>query len=67
MTALQTPIVGSPDVLGASDPVRAPDYDWPLSPLLELWALRVRLDALITKGEAREGWVSCRLLRRTMG
>jgi hypothetical protein len=43
------------------------DYDWPPSPLLELWALRVRLDAACRKGESREGWVSCRVLRRAIG
>jgi hypothetical protein len=34
---------------------------------MELWALRVRLDAACRKGEAREGWVSCRVLRRALG
>ena len=41
--------------------------DWPSSPEMELWALRVRLDAACRKGEAREGWVSCRVLRRALG
>jgi hypothetical protein len=43
------------------------DYDWPPSPALELWALKLRLDAACRKGEAREGWVSCRILRRAFG
>ena len=65
MTALHAPH----DPLDAPPaPVRVgtPEYDWPPSPLLELWALRVRIDALCRKGEAREGWVSCRVLRRAM-
>jgi hypothetical protein len=41
--------------------------DWPTTPEMELWALRVRIDAACRKGEAREGWVSCRVLRRTLG
>ena len=64
MTALQAP--GGVDAGRATVPVRTPEYEWPPSPLLELWALRVRVDALCRKGEAREGWVSCRLLRRAM-
>jgi len=43
------------------------DYDWPPSPALELWALKLRLDAACRKGEAGQGWVPCRVLRRSMG
>ncbi len=43
------------------------EYDWPQSPLLELWALRVQLDAACRKGEARQGWIPCRVVRRVLG
>ncbi len=43
------------------------EYDWPSSPQLELWAIKIRLDAACRKGEARQGWVSCRVLRATLG
>ena len=65
MTVLDVPPAGVPSRLAG--PLWANDYDWPPSPLLELLALRVRLEAACRKGEAREGWVSCRVLRRAMG
>ena len=43
------------------------DYDWPPSPLLELWALQIRLEAACRKGESRQGWVPCRVLRQVIG
>jgi hypothetical protein len=46
---------------------RASDYDWPQSPALELLALRVQLEAACRKGEARQGWIPCRVVRRAMG
>lgn len=45
----------------------ASDFDWPESPALELWALRVRLDAACRKGEQKQGWVPCRVIRRSLG
>lgn len=62
MTVEQAPC--GADGSRASVPARGGEYDWPSSPLLELWAMRVRLDAACRKGEAREGWVSCRVLRK---
>jgi hypothetical protein len=44
----------------------AADYDWPSSPALELWALRVRLDAACRRGESRQGWVPCRVIRQAI-
>lgn len=82
MTALPAPRVRlevvpdpAPSLTAVPDPApapprplpRTPDYDWPASPALELWALKVRLEALCRKGDRREGWVSCRLIRRAMG
>lgn len=53
---------------GAVAPTSVPDwsreYDWPHSAEMELWALRVRIEAACRKGEARQGWVSCRVLRQ---
>jgi hypothetical protein len=43
------------------------DYDWPPSPALELWALKLRLDAACRRGEARQGWVPCRVIRSSIG
>ena len=51
MTALQAPR-GSLELVPTEAPVRTPEYDWPDSPLFELWALRIRIDALCRKGEA---------------
>jgi hypothetical protein len=48
-------------------PPNANDYEWPRSAALELWALRVQLDAACRKGEARQGWIPCRVIRRVMG
>ena len=42
-------------------------YDWPQSPALELLALRVKLDAACRKGEARQGWIPCRVVRKALG
>ena len=71
MTALDAePRPGQPAAPGRHrrpDPVPGSEFDWPASPEMELWALRVRIDAACRKGEAREGWVSCRVLRRTLG
>jgi hypothetical protein len=61
LTSSPAPVPLPPTALAATD------FDWPASPMLELWALRVRLDAACRKGEARQGWVSCRVLRRAMG
>jgi hypothetical protein len=43
------------------------EYDWPASPHLELWAMKIRVDAACRKGEARQGWVSCRVLGAVVG
>ena len=66
MSALQTPR-GNLELVPTAAPATTPEYDWPSSPLFELWALRIRIDARCRQGEAREGWVSCRVLRKTMG
>ena len=65
MTALPAPR-GDLELVPTAAPATTPEYDWPDSPLFELWALRIRIDALCRKGEAREGWVSCRVLRRAV-
>jgi hypothetical protein len=43
------------------------DYTWPPSPHWALYALRVRLAAACVRGEARQGWVPCRVVRRIAG
>jgi hypothetical protein len=48
-------------------PPTARDYEWPASAELELWALRIRLEAVCRKGEARQGWVPCRVVRKMIG
>jgi len=45
----------------------ADDYAWPESPALELWALRTRLEAACRRGETRQGWVPCRVIRQAIG
>jgi hypothetical protein len=42
-------------------------YDWPTSPHLDAWAMRVRLDALCRVHEAKQGWIPCRVVRRIVG
>ena len=42
------------------------DYDWPASAALDLWALRVRLEAACRRGESRQGWVPCRVIRHAI-
>ena len=48
-------------------PPVAAAYDLPASAELELWALRIRLEAVCRKGEARQGWVPCRVVRKMIG
>jgi hypothetical protein len=43
------------------------EFTWPASPALELWALRVRLEAACRRGESRQGWVPCRVIRHAIG
>jgi hypothetical protein len=42
-------------------------YDWPPSPHWAIYAMRVRLLALVKKGEAKQGWVPCRQIRKAAG
>jgi hypothetical protein len=50
-------------------PRRAEDdgyFTWPASPALDLWALRIRLEAACRRGESRQGWVPCRVIRQAI-
>jgi hypothetical protein len=40
---------------------------WPPCAAIDLWALKVKLAAACVRGEARQGWVPCRVVRRAIG
>jgi hypothetical protein len=42
-------------------------YDWPRTHHWGAWALRVKLEALCRLGEAKQGWIPCRVVRRVIG
>jgi hypothetical protein len=61
--------VFDPVHIEAPSPRRAADdeaFTWPPSAVLELWALRVRLEAACRRGESRQGWVPCRVIRQAI-
>jgi hypothetical protein len=42
-------------------------YDWTPCPAIELWAVRVKLRALVRRHEGKQGWIPCRLIVKAAG
>ena len=43
------------------------DYDWTRCPALDLWVIKIKLEALCRVHERKQGWVPCRVIRRVAG